>query len=56
MATGTAGGCTLRPGEEFRFEVPVGEVATVTLLSGGAEVFGSEMVANRAYSFSVTSE
>ena len=58
MATGASMGttCTLQRGEEFRFEVPAGDVATVTLLTGGAEVFGTEMVANRTYSFSGTQQ
>jgi len=41
----------LRPNEEFRFEVDAATVVTLTLISGAAEVFGAEMVASRAYTF-----
>ena len=41
---------------QFRFEVPPGETATLTLLAGSAEIFGAEMVLNRAYTFSGTQQ
>ena len=43
----------LQPNQEYRLEVG-SDVVTVTLVSGAAEVFGTEMVANRAYAFSAT--
>ena len=57
MATGVSGTTwTLRAGEEFRFEVSHNEIATITLTSGSAEIFGAEMVANRAYCFTSTQQ
>jgi polyribonucleotide 5'-hydroxyl-kinase len=60
MATGGASKptntCQLAPGQEFRLEVPPGETASLTLVSGSAEVFGAEMVANRAYTFGSTQQ
>ena len=47
---------TLRPNEEFRFEVEATATVTLTLVSGQAEVFGAEMVAQRGYSFSGTQQ
>ena len=41
----------LLPGNEFRFETDDGAGVTITLLSGAAEIFGAEMVVQRAYSF-----
>ena len=47
---------TLRSLEEFRFEVEAQATATITLTSGSAEIFGAEMVTNKAYSFSGTQQ
>ena len=54
MATGSGTTCTLRPGEEFRFEVPHNDIATITLVSGSAEIFGAEMASSRVYCFTST--
>ena len=55
-ATGSGTTCTLRPGEEFRFEVPSNDIATITLVSGSAEIFGAEMASNRVYCFTSTQQ
>ena len=47
---------TLRPNEEFRFEVEIASTATLRLTSGAAEICGAEMVSNRSYSFSGTQQ
>ncbi|MES1911011.1 MAG: hypothetical protein MHM6MM_003515 [Cercozoa sp. M6MM] len=46
----------LKPEEELRFEVGPRQLLTVTLLDGSAEIFGSEMAHNRAYSFDSNSK
>jgi len=42
----------LAPNEEWRFEVDHGSQAVVTLTEGHAEIFGTELVAERRYTFS----
>jgi polyribonucleotide 5'-hydroxyl-kinase len=59
METGPAGGKvthTLQANEEFRFEVDSASVVELTLAAGAAEVFGTEMVSNRAYKFCGTQQ
>lgn len=42
---------TLSPGQEYRFEVAAGDVVSVQLVGGTAEIFGAEMAQQRAYAF-----
>lgn len=42
---------TLSSETELRCEIPEGETLSVTTVSGNAEVFGVELVCNKAYSF-----
>lgn len=56
MAAAPAASHTLLPDSEFRFEVDASATVELTLVSGSAEVFGAEMVANRAYAFSGTQQ
>lgn len=43
---------SLGPSEEWRFEVDHGSQAVVTLVEGHAEIFGTELIADRRYTFS----
>jgi len=42
----------LQPSEEWRFEVDYGSQGIVSLLDGHAEIFGTELIAERRYTFS----
>ncbi|MCJ1409361.1 Cleavage polyadenylation factor subunit clp1 [Ptychographa xylographoides] len=43
--------CEISGGTEWRFEVAFGETVDVKLLSGTAEIFGTELALNQTYSF-----
>ncbi|KAJ5690336.1 hypothetical protein N7462_004728 [Penicillium macrosclerotiorum] len=44
----------LKPGSEWRFEVAFGHIIRVKLLSGTAELFGTELAESQTYTFSGT--
>eukprot|EP00002_Diphylleia_rotans_P033096 TRINITY_DN7001_c0_g1_i5.p1 TRINITY_DN7001_c0_g1~~TRINITY_DN7001_c0_g1_i5.p1 ORF type:complete len:425 (+),score=84.30 TRINITY_DN7001_c0_g1_i5:56-1330(+) len=44
----------LKPTQELRFQVAVSEAATLKLVSGNAEIFGTEIVSGKVYEFSQT--